>query len=195
MLTTIYSKKPFLWAAFFLKNTLKLLLCSYSIISNPFWPHGLQHAKLPRPSLLSWSLLKLMSFESMMPSNHLLLCRPLLLLPSILPSITAFSNETALTIWWPKYWSFSMSPSSEYTGLISFGIDWFDLLAIQGILSLFQHHSSKASIPQCSAFLIAPHFDEKRQWMLLEMFFYITFTDNISMRDHTQWILTLNKYS
>ena len=92
-----------------------------------------------------------------MPSNHLILCRPLLLLPPILPSIRVFSSESAIDIRWPKYWSFSfkISPSNEYPGLISFRIDWLDLLAIQGTLkSLLQHHSSKASILQCSAFFI-----------------------------------------
>ena len=95
----------------------------------------------------SQSLLRLMSIESVMPSNHLILCHPLLLLPSIFSNIRVFSNESALHIRWPKYWSFSISPSSEYSGLISFRIDWFDLLAVQGTLkSLLQHHSSKASI-------------------------------------------------
>ena len=98
----------------------------------------------------SQSLLKLMSIESVMPSNHLILCRPLLLPPSIFPSIGVFSNESVLCIrWWPKYWSFSfsISPFNEYSGLISFRIDWFDLLAVQGILkSLLEHHSSKASV-------------------------------------------------
>ena len=92
-----------------------------------------------------------------MPSNHLILCRPLLPLPSIFPSIRVFSNESALRIGWPKYWSFSfsISPFNEYSGLISFRMDWFDLLAVQGTLkSLLQHHSSKASILQCSAFFI-----------------------------------------
>ena len=96
-----------------------------------------------------WSLLKLMSIESVMPSNHLILCRPLLLLPSIFPSIRVFSNESALHIRWPKYWSFSfnISLSNEHPGLISFRMDWLDLLAVQGTLkSLLQHHSSKASI-------------------------------------------------
>ena len=96
-----------------------------------------------------WSLLKLMSIESVMPSNHLILCCPLLLLPSIFPSIRVFSNESVLHIRWPKYWSFSfnISPSNEYSGLISFRVDWSDLLAVQGTLkSLLQHHSSKASI-------------------------------------------------
>ena len=101
------------------------------------------------------SLLRLMSIESVMPSNHLILCRPLLLLPSIFPSIRVFSNESVLHIRWPKYWSFSISPSSDYSGLISFRMDWFDLLAVQGTLkSLLQHHSSKASILWCSAFFI-----------------------------------------
>ncbi|CAI9177692.1 unnamed protein product [Rangifer tarandus platyrhynchus] len=96
-----------------------------------------------------------MSTESMMPSNHLVVCHPLLLLPSIFPSIRVFSNESALRIRWPKYWSFSfsISPSNEYLGLISFNIDWLDLLAVQGTLkSLLQHHSSKALILGCSAF-------------------------------------------
>ena len=106
---------------------------------------------------VSWGLLRLMSFESVMPSNHLILCRPLLLLPSIFPSIRVFYNESALHIRWPKSWSFSfsISPSKEYSGLISFRIDWFDLLVVQGILkSLLQHHSSKASILRHSAFFM-----------------------------------------
>ena len=105
----------------------------------------------------SRSLPKLMSIESMMPSNHLILCHPLLLQPSIFPSIRVFSNESALRIRWPKYWifSFNISPSNEHPGLISFRMDWLDLLAVQGTLkSLLQHHSSKASILLCSAFFI-----------------------------------------
>ena len=105
----------------------------------------------------SQSLLKLMSIESVMPSNHLILCCPLLLPPSIFPSIKVFSNESVLRIRWPKYWSFSfsISPSNEYSGLISFTVDWLDLLAVQGTLkSLLQHHSSKASNLQLSAFFI-----------------------------------------
>ena len=105
----------------------------------------------------SQSLLKLMSIKSVMPSNHLIICHPLFLLPSILPSIRVFDNESALRVRWSKYWSFrfSISPSNEYSGLISFRIDWFDLLAIQGTLkSRLQHHSSKASILQCSAFFM-----------------------------------------
>ena len=103
----------------------------------------------------SWSLLKLMSIESVMPSNHLILCCPLLLPPSIFPSIRVFSNESVLHIRWPKYWSFSfnISPSNEYSGLISFRMYWLDLLAVQGTLnSLLQHHSSKASVLRCSAY-------------------------------------------
>ena len=103
----------------------------------------------------SQSLLKFMSIELVMPSNHLILCHPLLLLPSIFPSIRVFSNESVLWIRWPKYWSFSfsISPSNEYSVLISFRMDWLDLLAVQGTLkSLLQHHSSKASILHCSAF-------------------------------------------
>ena len=105
----------------------------------------------------SWTFLKLKSIKSVMPSNHLILCRPLLLLPSIFPSIRVFSSESVLHIRWPKCWSFSFStsPSNEYSGLMSFRRDWLDLLAVQGTLkSLLQHHSLKASILQCSAFFI-----------------------------------------
>ena len=109
-----------------------------------------------------WSLHKLMSIESVMSSNHLILRHPLLFLPSIFPSIRVFSSELALPIRWPKYWSFSfsISPSNEYSGLISFRIDWFDLLAVHRTLkSLLQHHSSKASILRCSVFFMVqlPH--------------------------------------
>ena len=103
------------------------------------------------------SLLKLMSIESVMPSNHVILCCPLLLLPSIFPSIRVFSNESVLRIRWPKYWSFSFSISSsnEFSGLTSFRMDWFDVLAVQETLkSLLQHHSSKASVLRCSAYFI-----------------------------------------
>ena len=101
------------------------------------------------------SFLKLMSIELVMPSNHLILCCPLLLPPSIFPSIRVFSNESVLHIMWPKYWSCSISPSNEYSGLISFRMDWLDIHAVQGTLkSLLQHHNSKASILQCSAFFI-----------------------------------------
>ena len=105
---------------------------------------------------ISWSLLKLMSIESVMPSNHLILCHPLFLLPLFFPNIRVFSNELAFE-WWPKCWrfSFSISPSNKYSELISFRMDWLDLLAVQVILkSLLQHHSSKASILRCSAFLL-----------------------------------------
>ena len=109
----------------------------------------------PLSLTISWSLLKLMFIESVMPSNHLILCRPLLL-PSIFPSIQVLSSESVLCIRWPKYWSFSFSPSNEYSGLISFSIDQFALLLVQGTLkSLLQHHSSKASALQSSAFFIA----------------------------------------
>ena len=102
---------------------------------------------------ISRSLLKLISIELVMPSNHLILCHPFLLRPSTFPSIRVFSNESVLRIRWPKYWSFSISPSSEYSGLISFSMDWLDLLAVQGTLnSLLQHHSSEASILRHSAF-------------------------------------------
>ena len=120
------------------------------VVSSSLWPHRLQHT-------ISWSLLKLMSIELAMPSNLLVLCHPLILLPSIFPSIRVFSNESVLHIRWPKYrsFSFSISPSNEYSGLISFRIDWFDLLAVQGTLkSLLQHHHSKASILQHSAFFM-----------------------------------------
>ena len=104
---------------------------------------------------ISQSLLRLMSIESMMLSNRLILCRPLLFLHSVFPSIRVFSKESAFHIRWPKYQSFSISPSNEYSGLISFRIDWFDLLVVQGTLkSLLQHHSSKASILQHSAFFM-----------------------------------------
>ena len=109
----------------------------------------------------SWSLLKLMSIESVMPSRHLILCHPLLLLSSIFPSIRVFSNESTLCMRWPKYWSFSFSiiPSKEHPGLISFRMGWLDLLAVQGTLkSLLQHHSSKASILQCLAFFMMKCF-------------------------------------
>ena len=130
---------------------------SRSLMSDSLKPHRLQHA---RPSLSitnSQSLLKLMSIESVMPSNHPILCCFLLLQPSIFPSIRVFSKESVLRIRWPKYWSFnfSISPSKECSGLISFRMDWLDLLAVQGTLkSLLQHHSSKASILRGSAFFI-----------------------------------------
>ena len=118
---------------------------------------GLQHACQASLSITnSWSLFKLMSIRSVMPSNHLILCHPLLLLPSIFPSIRVFSNESVLCIRWPKYWSFSfsISPSNEYSGLISFRIERFDLFAVPETLKVLQHRSSKAIILQCSAFLV-----------------------------------------
>ena len=109
------------------------------------------------------SLLKLTSIESVMPSNHLILCYPLLLLPSILPSIRVFSNESALHVRWPKYWSFSINPSKEYSGLISFRMDWFDIFAVQGSLkSLLQYHSSKISIHRCSVQHANPYMTTRK---------------------------------
>ena len=122
------------------------------VVSDSLQPHGQQHARLPCPSPTPGVYSK-SSIKLVMPSNHLILCCPLLLLPSIFPSIRVFSVESVLCIRWPKYWSFSISPSSEYSGLVSFRIDWFDLLAVQGTLkSLLQHDNSKASILQRSAF-------------------------------------------
>ena len=117
-------------------------------MSDAFQSYGLQHTR---------NLLKLMSMESVMSSSYLIFCHSLLLLPSIFPNLRVFSNESALHIKWPKYWhfSFSISPSNEYSGLISFRIDWFDLLAVQGTLkSLLQYHSSKASVLRHSAFFM-----------------------------------------
>ena len=122
-------------------------------MSDSLQPHELQHAR--PPITYSRSSPKLMSIESVMPSSHLILCRALLLLPPIPPGIRVFSNESTLRMRWPKYWSFSFSiiPSKEHPGLISFRMDWLDLLAVQGTLKSFlQHHSSKASILQLSAF-------------------------------------------
>ena len=127
-----------------------LLLFSRSVMSNSLQTPWTTVCQVSLSFTISWSLLKLMSIESAIPSNHLVFCHPLLLLPSIFPSIRVFSNELALYIRWPKYWSFSNSPSNEYSRLSSFIIDWFDLLAVQGTLKrLLQYHSSKASILQC----------------------------------------------
>ena len=150
------SKSPF----DFLLNSRCLLIgllsvqFSLSVVSNSLQLHESQHTRPPCPSPTPM-LLKPMSIELMMPSNHLILCRPLLHLPPIPPSIRVFSNESTLRMRWPKYWSFSfsISPSNEYPGLISFRMDWLNLLAVQGTLkSLLQHHSSEASVFRHSAF-------------------------------------------
>ena len=128
---------------------------SHSVVSDYLQPHGLQHTRPPCPSPTPEIYSN--SFESVMSSNHLILCRPLLIPPSIFPSISVFSNESVLYIGWPKYWSFSfsISPSNEYSELISFRINWFDLLAAQRTLKSFlQHHSSRASILRHSAFFL-----------------------------------------
>ena len=146
---------------------LVLLFCHVRLFSTP-WTAACQ-ASLS--FTISQSLLKLMSIESVMLSNHLILCHPLLLLPSLFPRIRVFSNEPVLRIWWPKYWSFSfnISSSNDYSGLISFRIDWFDLLAVQATLkSLLQHHSSKASILQHSVFFTAQLSDP---YMTVQMSF------------------------
>ena len=123
-------------------------------MSKPLQPHGLQHARLPCPSPSSQSLLELRSIKSVIPSNHLILCRPFLLLPLMFPSFRVFSDESVLRIRWPKDWSFSISPSNDYSWLISFRMDWLDLLVVQGTLKdLLQHHNWKASILWHSAFL------------------------------------------
>ena len=118
------------------------------------------------PFTISQSLLKFMSVESVIPSNHLTLCHPLLLKPSVFPSIRVFSNESAFCIRWQQYWNFSFSPSNEYPRLISFRMDWFDLVGVQGTLkSLLQHHSLRASILGCSAFFIVSYpYMWRRQW-------------------------------
>ena len=130
---------------------------SRSVASDSLQPHEPQHARPPCPSPNSQSPKpKPMSIELVMPSNRLILCRLLLLLPSVFPSIRVFSSESALRIRWPKYWScsFNISPSNEHLGLISFRMDWLDLLQSKGLSSLLQHHSSKASILLHSAFFI-----------------------------------------
>ena len=138
--------KPHLWLWLRISSV-------HSVVSNSLWPHGLQHTRLPCPSPTPGVYSNSCPIESVMPSNHLILCRPFLLSPSIFPSIRVFFNESALRIRWPKDWSLSISPSNEYSGLISFSIDCLDLLAVQGTLkSLLQHQSSKASVLQCSAF-------------------------------------------
>ena len=156
LLSSIWTLSYFLPLSFISPNISDhfVLLFSYVWLFATMWTAACQ-ASLS--FTISWSLLKLTSIELVMPFNHLELCCPLLLLPTIFPRIRVCFKESALHIRWPKYWSFSVSPSNEYLGLISFRIDWFDVLAVQGILkSLLQHHSSKASIPQCSAFFLVP---------------------------------------
>ena len=137
-----------------------LVQFSHSVVSDSLRPREPQHAKPPLSITNSWSSPKLMCIKSVMPSSHLILCCPLLLLPSIFPSIRVFSNETVLHIRWPKYWSFifNIRPFNEHPGLIFFRMDCLDLLAVQGTLkSLLQHHSSKASILWHSAFFQLSH--------------------------------------
>ena len=138
---------------------------SHSVVSDSLRPHESQHASLSITN--SRSSLRFTSIESVMPSSHLILGRPLLLLPPIPPNIKVFSKESTLHIRWTKYWSFSfsISPSKEHPGLISFRMDWLDLLAVQGTLkSLLQHYSSKATIPRCSAFFTAQLTSIHDQW-------------------------------
>ena len=136
---------------------LRMLLFSHRVMSDSLRSHGLQHARLPCPSPSPGVCSDSCPVESVMLSNHLILCHPLLLLPSIFSSTTVFSNKSVLHIRRPKHWSisFNISPSNEYSGLIYFRVDWLDLLSVQGTLkSLLQHHSSKALILLCSAFFV-----------------------------------------
>ena len=147
----------FLFSFSFLYTLFSSVQFSCSVVSDSLRPHESQHCQASLSITNSLGLLKPMPIESVMPSSHLILCRPLLLLPPIPPSIRVFSNESSLRMRWPKYWSFSfsISPSNEHPGLISFRTDWLDLLAVQGTLkTLLQHHSSKASIFRHSAFFI-----------------------------------------
>ena len=141
----------------FLRSGVQCFQFSCSVVSDSLQPHELQHTRPPCPSPTPRSSLKLTSIESVMPSSHLILSCPLLLLPPIPPSIRVFSNESTLCMSCPKYWSFNFSiiPSNKYSGLIYFWIDWFDLLAVQGTLkNLLQHHSSKVSVLRCSTFFM-----------------------------------------
>ena len=150
--------------------------CSVAKSCLTLWLHGLQHARLPCPSLSS-RVCSLMSIESLMPSNHFILSCPLLL-PSIFSSIRVFSNELALCIRWPKCWSFSfsLSPSNEYSGLISFRIDWFDFPAVQGTLKSFlRHHNSKALVLWCSAFFMVQLSDDYNSLWCKTPFLYSRF--------------------
>ena len=164
----MFSFKPriFGFQTFNQQKNPKLFVINYCIFSSVQFSHSVVSWLFATPwtaahqaSLSitnSWSLLKLMSIELVMPSNHLILCRPLLLPPSVFPSIKLFSSESVLCIRWPKYWSFSfsISPSNEYSGLISFRTDWFDLAVLGTLKSILQHHSSKASILWCLGFFI-----------------------------------------
>ena len=158
-----------------------MLTCSIAQLCLTLWPPCTVTLQASLSFTVSLNLLKLMSTESVMPSKHLIFCRPLLLLPSIVPSIRVFSNELALYIRWPKYWSFSfsISPSNEHPGLISFKMDWLDLLTVQGTLkSLLQHHSSKASSLRLSAFFVVQLSDP-----------YVTTGKTIAL---TRWPLLAN---
>ena len=154
---------PFIFCNIYQFNSVQLL-CHVQIFAT-LWTAARQ-ASLSITN--SRSLLKLMSIMSVMPSNHLILCRPLLLLPSVFPSIRVFSIESVLHIRWPKYWSFSfnISPSNDYSGLISFRINWFDLLAAEGTLkSLLQHHSSKVSFLRCSTLTSIHDYWKNHNWL------------------------------
>ena len=160
---------------------------SRSVVSDSLQPHEAQHARPPCLITNSWSLFRLMSIKLVMPSNHLVLCHPLLLLPSIFPSIRVFSNESAFRIRWLKYWSFSfsISPFNEYSWLSSFRIDLFDLLAVQRALKgLLQHHSSKASILWCSAFFIVqlshPYMTTEKNRTIIRWTFSYHYQSNVS---------------
>ena len=155
MYISLFSMSVKFFGTIFLESIyMRSVQFSHSIVSDSLRPHGLQHARLPCPS--PTPRVYPMSVELVMPSNHLILCCPLLLPPSVFPSIRVFSNASALRIRWPKYWSFSfnISPSNEHSGLISFRMDRLDLLAVQGTLkSLLQHPRSKSSICQRSAYM------------------------------------------
>ena len=153
----LYSIHNYIYLLTLYPLTISTVHFSRSVVPDSLRPHGLQHAKASLSITNSQSPSKPMSIESVMPSSHLILCHPLLLLPSIFPSIRVFSDESALLIRWPKYWSFSfsISPSNKHSGLISFRMDWLDLCAVHGTLkSLLQHHGSKVSILLCLAFFI-----------------------------------------
>ena len=171
---------------------------SHSVVSDSLRNHEPQHARPPCPSPTPGVPPKHMSIESVMPSNHLILRRPLLLLPSIFPSVRIFSNESAVCIRWPKCWSFSfnISPFNEHPGLISFRMGWLDLLAVQGILkSLLQHHSSKASILQHSAYLIVQlshAYMTTGKTIALTRRTFVDTKDN-SIHEHHQMVSTENR--